>query len=93
MIPHYHVALAGSVIHKGESNKDTDIMVFPHSTDHYNMQEICLRMCAADMHMRITNEVVANKWQKQGSTDTKYVEVWTWEGKRVDVFYPWNTRE
>ena len=93
MHPRYHVALGGSVLHKGESDNDIDILVLPHSTDHWELEEIYIRLEAAQMKLKITNEVVMKKWRDGGSTDTKYVEVWTWEHKRVDVFYPWNSRE
>jgi hypothetical protein len=28
----YHVALGGSVLHRGESDKDVDLIVYPHKT-------------------------------------------------------------
>lgn len=93
LLPCYHVALAGSVLHTGESDKDIDILIFPHTTTHHEIQEIHIRLDAFGMKLRVTNEKVREKWKNQGSTDTKYVEVWSYQGKRVDVFYPWTMRE
>jgi len=77
-----HVALSGSVLIRGESKKDLDIVIYPHDADKgYNVYAI--------QHALRTEFC---NWFKCGSTadyvrDSK--EVWTtyYYGARVDFFF------
>ena len=89
LAPHYHVALLGSVLQKGESAKDIDIMIVPHTTERNNIWEIWSLLNGFGLHFKIGCDVVHDAWRKAGSADTKHVEVWTYRGKRVDVFIPY----
>lgn len=90
--PHYHVALAGSLLHRGFSNHDIDVMIFPHRTNHNNLEEVQgLLGSVPDMRPWIPVEAVHRQWRKLGSDDTKHVEVWRYNGRRVDVFLPYAT--
>lgn len=86
--PHYHVALAGGVLLRGESDHDLDVIVFPHKAHHFDLQEIhdALR---GHLHLVFTRERLAAMWRERGIKDTKHVEVWSDASgrhpKRVDV--------
>ena len=94
--PHYHIALAGSVLTRGESSKDLDVMVFPHRSQYHSLDEIHSLLRNFGMKLRADFEEVKKVWRKNGDVgplDQKHVEVWSWQGKRVDVFMPYVTIE
>ena len=91
----YEVALAGSVLKRGSSQKDLDIILFPRSITHAaspttyrNLQEARAIM-RADLGMTcVLDEVqVKKEWKAKGSSDQKHVEVWRYRDKRIDIFF------
>jgi len=83
----YSVALTGSVLFKGKSHKDLDLVVFPCSTA--NTNESLLRHTLMNFGIRpwIPMEEVHAAWRKKGSDDTKHVEVWRFGIRRIDLFF------
>ncbi len=85
LAPHYHAALAGGVLMRGESKHDLDVVVYPHQADHFELDEIHTAL-STRMRLVVPQHKVAEDWRKRGITDTKHVEVWAVEGgKRVDI--------
>lgn len=89
LAPNYHVAMGGSVLHTGSSSNDLDVFVYPRTTTQNSIGAVHRMLLVFGMKLRVPNRVVRRKWEKQGSTDTKYVEVWVYNRRRIDVFYPW----
>lgn len=89
--PKYNVAFVGSVLQKGYSAKDLDIIIFPHSTEDCNLEEAKSLLVSFGLTERISRETLQGYWRRMGSHDCKHVEVWRVErtGKRVDIFFPW----
>lgn len=85
----YHVALTGSVLTKGISKKDVDLIIYPHTNGEGRMYDIHEGLESFGMKLVVNLETIRKKWAKQGSIDTKMVEVWRYNSKRVDVFMPW----
>jgi hypothetical protein len=85
LAPNYHAALAGSTLHKGHSEKDVDVLIIPHSSDHNRYEEVHDLLVAFGMRRTFRCTVLHKRWAKKGSTDKKYVEVWDHGGLRVDV--------
>lgn len=86
------VALAGSVLMKGESKKDLDLILFPYTSVGYNVGKLKNDLACIGMKCVFDRAFVTEMWRKQGSDDSKHVEVWTfavgeWAGKRVDFFF------
>lgn len=82
----FHVGLGGSVLHRGESWKDLDIIVFPH--DASLALEPYEALVEAGLTRKRTADEVRRLWQKGGeNTDTKSVEVWWCDAtkRRIDV--------
>lgn len=78
------VGLTGSLLYKGESQKDADIILyragqFPSATIS-TVKEILRNIGMED---RTTPEFLV----KQAARDTKHVEIWDWTGERVDLFF------
>jgi hypothetical protein len=86
LAPSYHVALAGSVLLRGSSQKDLDLIVYPTSTASACVDRVREALEAAGLILVHGVEVVHAKWRREGSLDEKHVEVWEYRGKRVDVF-------
>lgn len=91
LAPTWHVALGGSVLMRGESRKDIDLIIYPHNASDesgWEVLEACLR--AAGLSLFVSEYEVRAAWRDAGSTDTKHVSVWLTslheEGRRVDVF-------
>lgn len=87
LYPTWHVALGGSVLMKGESLKDIDVLVYPTSTASNSPSERKAALELFGLKQLYSREVVFRKWLREGSTDSKHVEVWQWQGKRVDLFF------
>lgn len=85
----YGVALAGSVLTKGKSKKDLDLVVFPLRAGkerEYQLREAMI----VELNMKLVYDeaFVKAEWKRlYDSDDTKRVDVWEWLGKRIDVFY------
>jgi hypothetical protein len=79
---HYHVALGGSVLHKGFSNKDLDIIIYPHKTTHQgiNWMKSALRQFGL---VEISDRGAVHS----GYGDDKDVIQYEYQNKRVDIFF------
>lgn len=80
------VALGGSVPVKGHSDNDLDLVVFPldkGQVNHESFREVLRNHGLTQIWKRWE---IAKFWARQGSADTKHVEVWVLENQRVDVF-------
>ena len=83
----YHVGLAGSVLTKGRSGNDLDIILYPATTAHKDYEGLIEALERAGLKRSIEREVVTRRWRRLGSEDRKHVEVWEYGNKRVDVFF------
>lgn len=84
----YEVSLAGSVLKKGHSFKDLDVVVFPWTTDNHDLGRFT-REVQSKLGMRCIRDRVnvQARWRVLGSKDTKHVEIWDFWGKRVDLLF------
>lgn len=75
----YHCALGGSCLHKGESGKDIDVFVYPHTTNQQKPSQLLLNLLS-DNGVKIVT-------RRDHEYDDK--EVWQMDrsGVRVDVFF------
>jgi hypothetical protein len=81
LLPHYHAGLWGSVLTKGESRKDFDLIIIPTEQTHNDYDEIKKILTTFGMsHRKNLNPGYVNK----------HVEVWDYRARRVDVMnmYP-----
>ena len=81
----YHCALGGSVLHKGHSNKDLDVIVYPHDFQkRFGLQ-------TEDVWSAITGyfaPTACGKVNKSKYRDDKDVRwLTTQDGKRIDFFF------
>lgn len=85
----FGLALGGSVLTKGESRKDLDLVLFPLRIGKEDVFDLrTLLTVELQMRMVMDQNAVKDEWRRiYGSDDTKHVEVWTWLGKRIDLFF------
>jgi len=82
----FGIALGGSLLYRGHSKKDIDVIIFP-------MRKGAVKVDAAFVVLEFLGwtrwfsvETVQARWRKIGSADTKHVEVWkTPDGRRADL--------
>lgn len=81
-------ALGGSVLQRGWSRKDLDLICFPMRTSRADARELRAGLRRIGMKPLWGVEVVRARWRREfGSDDRKHVEVWRTASKaRVDVF-------
>lgn len=82
-----HVALAGSVLHTGESKKDLDIIVYPRSSRYFDIERIREVFDNVGLRCIISAAEVRRDWRKRGIKDGKRVEIWAERDRRVDVLF------
>lgn len=83
----WHVGMTGSVLFNGASNKDLDLIVYPHTTENTDLE--VPRGVLRDYSMKLTVPVekVHERWRSIGSKDSKHVEVWTFHHLRIDILF------
>ena len=86
----FHTGILGSVVLKGSSKNDLDIVIYPALVpDEYKVSNsnVAVALVGMGMQQRYTAAQVHAAWRKQGSSDTKDVEKWEYRGKIVDIFF------
>ena len=87
LAPLYYVGLTGSVLRNGFSGNDLDLIVYPSSSVRQDKDFVVQALVDAGLKRRSSREFVKAIWQRKGSDDEKHVEVWEYEGKKVDIFF------
>ena len=86
----FSIALGGSVLHEGSSEKDLDLIVIPLNGECYDINKFRgMLEHSAGWERKAAPYLVKIQWFKHSrSTDSKNVEIWrTPSGNRVDIFY------
>lgn len=79
----YHCALGGSVLHKGGSDKDLDIFLYPHNGNSLNPELLRVRLQTHGF------KLVNTFGRSKNSHDSKEIEIWEFlkDGTRIDFFF------
>ena len=81
-----HVALSGSCLYKGESDKDCDIFVYPHLTSEpTNAEELHKVFSTFFDTTELTRRM--DDYFRNATKDQKYEASYFYKGKRVDIFF------
>jgi predicted nucleotidyltransferase len=81
----YHCGLTGSTLYKGESEKDIDIIVYPHQVSETIPLNSVVEASGVESSMYSTNGHLKPKEISPSTTD-KLVVVGTYKGYRIDLF-------
>ena len=83
----YYLGIIGSVITRGESSKDLDLVAYPGTTSRQDRDAFRDELKKIGAQRMADVDWVRAQWAKKGSTDQKHVEWWAWRGKRIDLFF------
>lgn len=83
----YDVGLTGSVLKRGESRKDLDLLVYPLDSTRLDPVNLRAALVACGGVCRADVQRVRAGWRERGSRDEKHVEVWEFGGRRVDLMF------
>lgn len=61
--------------------------MFPHDTGSVNLDLVRNTLKRVGLTPNTSRAKVAAIWERKGSLDSKHVEVWDYNGKRVDLFF------
>ena len=93
--PKYHVGLWGSFLKGEDTTNDLDILIIPHNSNVFSLEEVHSILVGMGMEMLVGVKSVHRQWKKYGSNDRKACEVWELRGegeknpRKVDVFLPY----
>ncbi len=87
----YEVGLTGSVLHRGKSAKDIDIIIYPLNTEKQNVEALERALTGMGLVKEFDKDFVQKMWrEKANSKDQKHVEVWRdsrdRRRRRIDIF-------
>ena len=83
----FAAALTGSVLIRGESDNDLDLVIYPLNAAECSFTALREGLEGAGMKIKFPRHIVARAWHSRGSNDIKTVEAWeTPGGRRVDLF-------
>jgi hypothetical protein len=84
----YHVGLRGSVIMRGRSENDLDVIIYPHDSTKCDYDYLVTALHAAGLRRIADVNHVHAHWRRKGSTDEKHVEIWSYgEHLKVDILF------
>ena len=85
-----HCALSGSVMYRGTSDKDLDLIIYPHANKPLDVQEnspvsnVLQKFFKCD---KLNDATAGNGYDKGDDTSRLILYCWTPKGKRVDFFF------
>lgn len=78
----YDIGLTGSVLFRGESEKDMDVILYPMKRKSDNFDVMYQSLTGFGLKfVRLPNKNLGY------IDDGKHVEIWEFDGKRVDIFF------
>jgi hypothetical protein len=87
----FSLAITGGILRNGSSTHDVDFMLYPlQSTDVHKPEAIAkVKQAMFDFGIKpvFDRTSVTARWRSRGSKDQKWVEVWDWNGLRIDIFF------
>lgn len=82
----FALALTGGVLMRGASDKDLDVIAYPLNRNSYSKRNLFAMLVTAGWRRVLDSREVRDGWHRHGSTDSKHVERWSFNDKRIDLF-------
>jgi hypothetical protein len=83
----FEVAITGDVLMKGRSLRDLDVILSPICVGKENYKRVLQALQEFGMLQKHGVAAVHQNWRNTGSQDTKHMEIWDYNGKRVNLFF------
>lgn len=81
----WHVGLTGSCLYRGDSIKDLDLVCYPRIRSRASLAQLHQAMIMAGCMQTKSASTRLDYWKRSGCEDTKHVETWSYNGKRIDL--------
>lgn len=84
----WHVGLTGGVLKRGYSEKDVDIIAYPHKRGlfpKFDIDNLYTGLRLLGFQRTHSRKRVKRGWALAGSKDRKWVEIWARKGRRMDL--------
>lgn len=75
------------MLREGSSDHDVDMIFYPLQAPAGDVVRLQDALRAFGMSQCVDRACTTAHWRSKGSMDEKWVEVWEFDGKRVDVFF------
>lgn len=85
----FSVGLTGSCLYRGTSRKDIDVILYPlKKPSQFDVHSLRASLIESGWIRCVKDrEQMRDNWRYNGILDEKWVEVWDFNGKRVDLFF------
>jgi hypothetical protein len=85
----FSVGLTGGCLYRGHSFKDIDVILYPlkkpSAFDVHSLRDALLS--SGKLKCKFNRTQMKDNWRYKGVADDKWVEVWDFNGRRVDFFF------
>jgi hypothetical protein len=71
----------------GGSDNDLDIVLYPHDSTKVRFDELREVLRKLGMIQIETVRQVHARWRDRGTTDQKHIELWMYDGRKVDNLF------
>lgn len=85
----WELGITGSVLFEGSSTKDGDIIVYPTDESSFDLGLLYAALETLGLNQEFSYPELIKVWRVSKSNDIKHVEVWSYKGKRLDLFILW----
>lgn len=83
----FGLGMTGGVLTNGTSDHDIDLVLYPLQSLDFDVASLKDALVAFGMRPVMGREELHRRWRSRGSADQKWVEVWSLDGKRIDLFF------
>ena len=82
----FELGVTGSVLFEGKSDHDGDVVIYPSDASSFDLCVLYSALEQLGLNLEFSHAEILKLWRGQKSNDIKHVEVWSYKGKRLDLF-------
>lgn len=82
----FEIGLTGSVLFEGKSTHDGDVVIYPTDGSSFELSSFYAVLEQLGLNLEFSHAELLRIWRSEKSNDVKHVEVWSYKGKRLDMF-------
>jgi hypothetical protein len=82
----FELGVTGSVLFEGKSDHDGDVVIYPRDASSFDLSVLYSALEQLGLNLEFSHAELLKLWRMKKSNDTKHVEIWSYKGKRLDLF-------
>jgi len=82
----FEIGVTGSVLFEGKSEHDGDVILYPRDASSFDLSLLYTVLGQLGLNPEFSHADLLKIWRTQKSNDVKHVEIWSYQGKRLDLF-------